>query len=57
LSKKGVSAKEYRAIIDEILSCKKTLEGYLGEYGLNAIDRLILARIKLENSTIKEASG
>jgi len=53
MSKQEISKKEYKEIIDEILTCKKSLEGYLGEYGLNAVDRLIIARIKLENSTIK----
>ena len=51
--KEQVSKEEMKAIIEEILHCSESLKKQLGEYPTNAINRLIEARIKLNNSTLK----
>ncbi len=50
---KKISAKEYNALINEILSLQKTLEGDIGVYPTNTLVRLIDARINLANSIVK----
>jgi hypothetical protein len=52
-TKKEVTKEEYKALIDEILLCRESLKNGLDKFEVNAIDRLIIARINLENSTIK----
>jgi hypothetical protein len=52
--KQKISKKEYKEVIDEVLRCQKVLEKDLGKYTTNAITRLVMARIKLEHSTIQE---
>ncbi len=54
---KEISAKEYNALIIEILDLQKTLEGHVGIYTANTIVRLIDARINLANSTVKKEVG
>ena len=56
-TKKEISKEEYKAIIDEILFCSESLKNEISEYAANAINRLVMARINLENSTIKKVKG
>jgi hypothetical protein len=56
-TKKEISKEEMKAIIDEILHCSDALKKQFGEYPTNAINRLIVARIKLNISTIKNVKG
>ena len=51
--KKEITRKEYQEIIDEIIGCSNSLKTQLGEYPTNSINRLIEARIKLNNVKVK----
>lgn len=52
--KNEISKEKMKAIIDEILQCNDALKRQVGEYTTNAINRLIIARIQLKFSTIKQ---
>lgn len=52
MPKKVVSKEEYKQTVDEILRCHEAITKAFDEYTANAIDRLIIARIKLETITI-----
>jgi len=52
--KEEISKEEYKKLIDEVVLCRISLEKEFGEYVTNSIDRLITARTKLDNSTIKK---
>lgn len=58
MEKKKISKREYAELIDEILQCQAALEKRFDKYTVNAVVRLIDARIKLASSTVdsKEAS-
>lgn len=54
MTKREVTKEEYRATIDEILQCRNVVAKAFDPYTANAIDRLIMARIKIEQITIKK---
>lgn len=54
MEKQEISKQEYGETIDEILHCRELLTKTFDKYTTNTIDRLIVARIKIEFSTVKE---
>ncbi len=52
IEKRKVSKDEYRQVIDEILGCQNVLTKTFDQHTANVIDRLIIARIQLNQSEI-----
>ncbi len=53
MKKQEISEEEYKQVIDEILAMRGVLLKTFDIYTTNTIDRLIMARIKLGQSTIR----
>ena len=53
MKKQEISKEEYKQVIYEIVAMRESLTVIFGIYTTNAFDRLIMARIKLEQSTIR----
>ncbi len=56
MEKQKLSRKEYGTLIDEVLHCQIALAKYHDSYFVNALARLIDARIKLACSTVEKTA-
>lgn len=57
MAKIKVTKEQYKQVVDEILGCREAITKAFDPYTCNAIDRLIIARIKIEQIEVNRKTS